>query len=91
MMGIDAAHLAEIVLGDFRVEFVERDELFPLYNVQARFRNGGHDGRPSATERAVAPSRVLDAIRKFKLQNNPAAMACRPMSGLNNGITDTFV
>src|SRR5690606_15187903 len=75
VMGVDAAHPAEIVLGHVGVELVAPQVLASAHDFQPVFGHAGGDGAAPAAHRAVAAARIDDAIGQVQAQFDRAAVA----------------
>ena len=89
-MRVDAAVHAEPVLRDAGVEPVHAQRVRALCDMQPRPRHRGDDAAASPAQRAVAASRIDDAIRQIQFQYHGAAMARRAMPGQDGGGADLF-
>lgn len=88
MMCVDAAVRTEVVPGHLRVELVELQCFLALDDGDARERNRGDDCTLSATDGAVAPTGVDDAIRQVEFKDDGTAVAGKPMFRQYRDTTD---
>lgn len=82
-MGVDAADAAEVVLGRVRVELVELEAFFTLYQAKSGQEHRSYHRSFSPADRAVAPPWTLNAVGKIKLQLHGAAVARGAVRGLD--------
>ena len=75
VMGVDAAHAAEPVLGDPGVPLVQAQLVFAAGDAQAVERDAGHDRAAAAAHGAVAATDVLVAVDEIDLELDGLAMA----------------
>ena len=90
VVGIDAAHAAEVVLGDEGVELVKTQVFFTLHDANGVQRNGRNNRPLAPADGAVTTPGVDDSVKQIQLQHHRAAVAAQPMLGLDDGVTDSM-
>jgi hypothetical protein len=90
VMSVNAADSAKIMPGGMRVELVNPEMLGAFDDMKPALRHKRYDGASTPTVRAVAASRVDDAIREVQQQLDSATVADGAMLALNNRVTNFF-
>lgn len=75
MVRVDATIRTEVMLGGSGVEIVELQNIMSLDYPNSRQWDGRHDGALPAANRAIASSRIHDAIGQMKFKLHLPAMA----------------
>ncbi|KAG1253118.1 hypothetical protein G6F68_011480 [Rhizopus microsporus] len=75
VVGVDAAHTAEVMIGHMGVELVQPQVVLPAHHLQSRTGHAGGDGATAPAHRAVAAAWVDDAVRQIQQQFDRAAVA----------------
>ncbi|KAG1253512.1 hypothetical protein G6F65_017435 [Rhizopus arrhizus] len=83
VVGVDAAHTAEVMLGHMGVELVQPQVVLPAHHLQSRTGHAGGDGATAPAHRAVAAAWVDDAVRQIQQQFDRAAVAGCAVPGLD--------
>jgi len=86
VMGVDAAHRAEVVFGRHGVELVEGQFVRTLYDSEAIERHTCGDGTSPAAEGAIASPWILKTVGKHDLELNRPAVAGGLVKGLRNDL-----